>query len=274
MKVVRQIPELSGDALTFNIERFSDDEARDLLGRVISKAREVISVVSSAYQEEWKNNPSTGIRAVFGHWLVQTVRHFAAVIILCEEDDLSVVANTHHRQIFELFLQVRYFASVDQDTKEILAQKIPAIGYIEYLEKLSVIKDHKHIKDAYDEIKQMLELYDDDLIQEIITDRKNRKYNWFGRSFSQLAKDISRNNEDLRSTYQIISADIHGIWDLSLDVRNPEPGVLDFRGYPDKATLFIRATELVDQVTTLFIKLWNEIAESVGAECVYYYDED
>jgi len=273
MKFIKRIPEYKGTPLIDCTDINSESAAHDLLCVVIAKAREVIGVVSDAYREEWTNKPSTGVRAVFGHWLVKAVRHFAAITILCEERDLSVLANVHHRQIFELFLQARYYASVDQEEKEKYTEKISASGCMEYLEKLDILKDHDYIKGAYEEISEKLALYDENLVDEIKRERKKRINYWFGRSFSQLAKDVSREGEDLRSVYQIISADIHGAWDLTLDVDNPEPGVLNFRGYPDKTTMYIRAAEMLDQVTTLYMNLWNEIAESVGAQGVYYLVE-
>jgi hypothetical protein len=141
---------------------------------------------------------------------------------------------------------------------------------VEYLEKLNILKDNEYINKANKEISEKLSSYDIDLIDDIRRERKKGIYYWFGRSFSQLAKNVSRAGEDLKSAYQIISADIHGTWNLTLDVNNPEPNILDFCGYPDKTTLFIRAAEMLYQVTSLFMNLWNEIAESVGAQRVYY----
>ncbi len=273
MKLIKEIPGVKEIPLTFIIERFDEPTAQKLLQTVINKAEEVVGVVTEAYKEEWTNNPSTLIRAVFGHWLVNAVRHFAAIIVLCEEHDLSVVANAHHRQIFELYLQVRYYASLDQESKEKYAEKISAIGCVDYLEKIGVLKDHEHIKSAHKEISDKLSKFDKNLIDEIMGEREKRSYHWFGRSFSQLAKDVSREAEDLRRVYQIISAEVHGTWDLTLDVNNPEPGLLDFRGYPNKTTLYIRAAEMLCQVTALYMNLWNEIAKSVGAQEVYYIDE-
>jgi hypothetical protein len=270
MKLIKRIPELKEMPPTFCVDRYSESTARDLLREVIIKAREVIEVVSEAYKEEWTNKPSISVRAVFGHWLVKAARHFLAAIILCEERDLSVVAGVHHRQMFELFIQIRYYASATLEGKEIFAEKISALGCVEYLEKLDVVKDNDHMKGAYDEISEILTHHNQDIVSEIRKERKNRIYDWFGCSFSQLAKDVSREGENLRGAYQIISADIHGAWDLALGVNNPEPGVLDFRGYPNKATMYIRAADLLDQITTLYMNLWNEIAESVGAQGVYY----
>ena len=81
---------------------------------------------------------------------------------------------------------------------------------------------------------------------------------------------ISVENEDLRSIYQIVSANIHGSWDHALYVKNPKPGLLDFRGYPNKKTLYLRAVEVLDDATLYYMKLWNEIADAVGADGVYY----
>jgi hypothetical protein len=273
MKLIDPITELEAMPLTFRIDRFDESSANKLLGSVIKKAEEVIGVVSDVFKEDWTNNPSTSVRAVFGQWLVTAVRHFAAVIVLCENHDLSVVADVHHRQIFELFLQTRYFASLDRDSKEKNAEKIVATGYVEFLEKITILKDHDQITNTYKEVLEKLNRFDANLRDEIQRDRKKKSFNWFGTSFSKLAENVSRAGEDLKSAYQIISADIHGTWNLAFDVCNPEPGLLDFRGYPDKTTLYIRATELLYQVTALYMNLWNEIAENVGAQMVYYSDK-
>jgi hypothetical protein len=270
MKLVQGIPELENGPLTFRIKAFTESTAHELLDVVLEKAKEVIGVVTDANKEEWKNAPSTRVRAVFGHWLVNATRHFKATICLCEEHDLSVVADTHHRQIFELYIQARYYASFDQSAKERYAEKMCAIGFIEYLEKMSVLKDHEQLRDTYKEVSDALSHYDSELVDEIYRERKKNRFNWFGGSFSQLASNVSREPEDLKRAYQIISADVHGTWTLAFDVSNPEPGHLDFRGYPDLATMYIRATETLYQVIAVYLNLWNEIAESVGAQTVKF----
>lgn len=273
MKFIKRIHSFEERPFTFFVEKYNESTAQSLLSDVIGKAREINGVISDAYKEEWTNKPSTGVRVVFGHWLVNAARHFGATIILCEEPILSVVSNVHHRQIFEIFLQVRYYVSLKQDVKEKIVDKISAWGCVDYLEKLDVLKDDNNIKKAFEEISKKLTQYDKNLVDEIIRERKNRLYNWFGISYSQLAQKLSREGENLRSAYQIISADVHGAWNLALDVSSPNPGVLDFRGYPDDTTLYIRAAETLDQVTSLYMNLWNEIAKSVGAKGVYYSDK-
>ncbi len=273
MKLIQGIPELEEGPLVFCVEKIDESSAHELLTVVLDKAKEVIGVVADTYKEEWTTAPSTEVRAVFGHWLVEAMRHFLATICLCEEHDLSVVVDVHYRRIFELYIQIRYYASLDQAAKERYAEKIYAIGCIEYLEKISVLKDHEHLRSAYDEISDALTQCDSELVVEINQERKKRQFNWFGGSFSQLAENVSRDGEDLRRAYQIISADVHGTWSLALDVRNPKPGHLDFRGYPDVATLYIRATEKLYQVIALYLNLWNEIAKSVGAQSVYFASE-
>ena len=271
MKLIKEIPRVDEVPLTFIIERFDEATAQKLLHAIIEKAKEVVGVVAEAYKEEWTNNPSTGVRAVFGHWLVNAVRHFGAIITLCEgtlrkEHDLAIVADVHHRQIFELFIQARYYALLDEKSKEKIAKKIYAIGCIDYLEKIDILKDHEYIKDGYNEISDRLSEIDKELVDEIMDERKKKSYQWFGRSFSQLAKDVSQAGEDLRSIYQVISADVHGTWNLALDVDNPEPGHLVFRAYPNRTTLYIRSAEMLHQVTNHYLKLWNGIARSVGAQ--------
>lgn len=270
MKLIKRLPECDGTPLTFKIDLFNESSAYDLLRRVIENARQVIGAVSDLYK--WTNNPSLNVRAVFGHWIVKAMRHFCAITILCEERDLSVVANVHYRQIFEIYLQIRYYSSLSEEVKEKYAEKIMALGCLEYLEKMGVLKDHDHFKQSYEEISKKLAMYDKELVTEIENNRKKNKYSWFDNSFSKLAKNICREGEDLESAYHMLSADMHGVWDLILDVDNPAPGVLDFRGYPNKTILYIRAAEMLDQVTSLIMKLWNEVADSVGAQGVFYQE--
>jgi hypothetical protein len=270
MKLIKGLPPVEEMPLTFSTERFDEASSYRLLGEVLDKAKEVISVVTEAYKEEWTKNPSTSVRAVLGHWLVSAFRHFRAIITLCEEQDLSMVADVHYRQIFELYLQVRYFTSLDDEIKEKCAEKISTIGCMDFLDKLSALKDHEQIKAAYVEVSEKLEKHDKEIVEEIIAERKKGKYTWFGSSYAKLAQTVSQPGEDLKSVYQIISSDVHGSWNLALDVRNPKPGHLDFRGYPDNATLYLRAAETVHQVTGRYMFLWNEIAESVGAQKVYF----
>jgi hypothetical protein len=274
MKLIQGIPELEAGPLVFLIESFDENSAHELLANVLEKAKEVIGVVTEAYNEVWTAAPPTEVRAVFGVWLVEAYRHFLSTIYLCEEHDLSVVANVHHRQIFEIYIQVRYYASLDLIAKEKCAEKIFAIGCIEYLENISPLKDHAQYISAYEEIATALSHCNSELVNEIKRERsKKRQYNWFGSSFSQLAENVNQSGEDLRRVYGIISADVHGTSRLALDVHNPKPGHLDFRGYPNVTTLYIRAAELISQIIGLYMNLWNEIAKSVGAQCVYIVTE-
>jgi len=240
---------------------------QEYLRRVILKARDPLSAVSDAYKNPWTKNPSTGIRAFIGHSLTKAHRHFAAAIILCEAQHLSMVVNVHHRQMFETFLQIRYFLSLDQDKKEYIAEKIAAWGCVEFLEKLESTKQLDNVKKGYADMQERLTHFDKNIVDEIYSENKlrPRKNNWFGSTYSELAKNVSKDGEDLRRVYQIISADIHGTWDLILEVANPKPGVLDFRGYPDKSTMYRWAAESLKQVMNLQIQLWNEVAVAVGA---------
>ncbi|MBI5962139.1 MAG: hypothetical protein HY863_01585 [Chloroflexi bacterium] len=246
-------------------EIISETQNLEFLGAVILKARDALIAVSDACKKPWTKNPSIGIRAFLGYSLVKARRHFAAVIVLCEERDLSMVAYVHHRQMFEIFLQVRYFLSFSQDKMEYLAQKISAWGCLEYLEKLESSKDRDGIKNGYDDMLEQLACFDKNIIDEIKVEKKQRKHNWFGSNFSKLATNVSTEGQDLKLAYQVISNNIHGTWGLALEVANPEPGFLDFRGYPDKSTMYKWAADLLNQVMILYINMWNEIAVTVGA---------
>ena len=240
-------------------------DALKLRDGVIHRSRELISSVLGAYKEQWKANPSTGVRAALGHWIMNSVRHLAAISILCEEHDLSTVAEVHYRQILEIMLQVRYFLSFDPHERDLVAQRISAWGCLDFLDKLEILKDHKLIKSGYEKAEEQLSTYELDIVEAARKDRKNRQLYWFGRSFSRLADQVSRGNEDFRGVYRITSGEIHGSWALTFGVANPAPGSLDFSGYPDKATLYRRAAELVDRATLLYVETWNEISRSVDA---------
>ena len=270
MKLIKGVPEISNMPAVFMSDKYTEKTASHLLAKVEAYAKEALKVVLEAFKEEWKYHPSAKIKGVFGHWLVNSSRHLRAAIILCNEYDLSIVANVHHRQIFEIFLQVKYYANLTQNEKEEKADILSIIGSIEFLEKMKGLQDSDNIEKSYKEITAYLARYDKELVDNIKKKRKNSKYNWFDRSFNQLAKDMGNKDQDLKVAYQIISADIHGTWDYLFDVKHFEPGVIDLRGYPDRTTLFIRAAETLYQVTNLFITLWNEIARSVGAEEVFY----
>ncbi len=270
MKLITRIPELENVPLTFFTENYSENSAHILLNAIIDKAREIFSIISSVYRENWANNPPNYVRKALGCWMVNASRHFCASIILSENYDLSLMANVHYRQIFEDFLQIRFYTSQNDEDKEKLTNRIAAIGFIEWLEKMNPLKTEDFLSETYEKISKKLDHFDKLELDQIEKDRKKRNYYWFGCSFSELAKRVSKPNEDLRSVYKMISADIHGAYSLSLDVYQPEPDKLDFRGYPNKTTLYLRAAEMLDQITSLYMNLWNEIAIVVGAEMVYY----
>ena len=242
-----------------------------LLEQGLERAYQIISQVSEAFQETWELNPGTGIRALLGSWNIRAVRHLLAIITLADERDLALVANVHYRQMFEIMLQIRYFLSASIDEQEALAEKISAWGCLDWLEKMKSLKDHDLINRGYQQMMEQLETYNPKLVVQIREER-SKNWNWFGMSFSKLAHQVSKDGEDLKSAYHIISADLHGSWEVTLNVANPQPGVLDFRGYPDKATLYYWAAEVVDRASQLYLQTWNEVARSVGAPQVQMQD--
>lgn len=274
MRSIKRLPGFDGIPFTFKIESYSESEAFDLLQKTIAKSREFISNIVITFKGDWEDCLSTNIRMVMGHWIVKAVRLLVTLTVLCEERDLSVNANIFHRQIFELCLQTRFFSKLSDTEKEENAIKIKIFGCLEYLEKMEPVKDNEHVKNVYKEVSDYLNTFDDKLVKKYKEKRNQRKYFWFGRSFSQLANELSREGENLRGVYQIISADIHGVWDLVLDVKNPEPSMLNFRGYPNNKTMYIRGVETLDQATLLVMEMWNEIAECVGAEKVTFIKDN
>ena len=259
--------EFENDALGISIggDSFSEDDAQKHLTKTLERARTVISIVVEAFKEPWSKNPSTSVRAVLGLWVVNIMRHFLAIQILAEEFDLIKIADTHYRQMFEIMLQIRFITSAENNKRERLAHKVSAWGCVDYLEKMKRFKDVDFAKNAYIEEQTHLSEYDPDLVAEIKKERKQRNLYWFGSSLTRLANSVSTESEDLAQAYRIISAQVHGSWDVTLDVANPQPGILDFRGYPNKAQLYYWASELLDQASNLYIQVWNEVAISVGA---------
>lgn len=234
----------------------------------IGTARDNILAVTDAFTKDWEANPSTGVRALLGHWMVDAFRHIRALIALCEEQDLSMVADAHNRQLFEILLQVRHFLSYDENQRERIAQKISAMGCIDFLEKLEPLKDHPIVMPGYLEAERQLKEYDPDIVEEIREDRAKRIWYWFGKSFSSLAEAVSGTGQDLKTVYQLRSAEMHGSWALTFGVANPEPGSLDLRGYPNRAVMYEWAADLVDESVRLYVSIWNAIAQVVKAPAV------
>jgi hypothetical protein len=249
---------------TIDGQYISEDDALKNLSEVIDAAHVSISNVSHAFHESWKSNPSTGVRAAFGHWLVSSARHVVAVTTLVQENDLVKVAEVHYRQMLEILFQVRKVASTHGANREHIVQKVAAWGVLDYLEKMEFVKDTEWGRGGYEDVEQRLELFDVELVLEIKKERKRSMY-WFGKNFSSLAKEVTRQPEDLAKVYHVVSAQAHGAWDLALDVINPAPGHLDFRGYQNKAQLYYWSAELLDRVYKLNVQIWNEIATAVDA---------
>ena len=245
-----------------------EKDARLLRDATIRKARSIISDVSRAFNSTRTKNPSTNVRAVFGLWANKAVMHLAAITVLAEEHDLSIVAYVHHRQMIEILIQVRYLAMANEKQREKIARKVIAWGCADYLEKISTFKDTDVGKAGYEVISRQFANFDRDVIDEISAERAKGQLYWFGRSPSKLAKIVSRGAEDLKRLYHLVSAQAHGIWDVALEVTNPKPGSLFFRPYPDRATLFRWSANLVDQTTYLLVQIWNEIADATGAQSI------
>lgn len=257
------------NAFTLNVNNYNEESAHKLLLTVINNAKIVYEIIAGAYKAEWTNNPSVGVRTVLGLWLVTAARHFEAAIVLCMQGDLYIVSDVHLRQIIELYLQARYFASLEKLQMEKEADNIYVIACIEYLEKLQMLKDHESIKDEYRKILDKVSQYDKVIIEKIYKDRKKSK-NWFGMTYSNLAQYFSEPGENLVGIYKVTSTDVHGSWDILFGVRSPEPGIIEFRSYKDKTTKDLQAAERLFTTTGYYINAWNQIAKVIGAEEVYY----
>jgi len=249
-------------------KEFSLDEASCLLADTISRAQDLASEVTEAFRSPWTLHPSGAVRVVLAFWVAKAFRHLRAIITLAKHHDLVKVADVHQRQMLEIFLQARAVISADPTARERMAQKAAAWGCVDYLEKMEKVKEAPFARNGYLEVQDQLTHFDPDIVTEIRSDRKKRNMFWFGMPFTQLGATLSRDGEDLGQVYRIASGQSHGSWDIALDVANPEPGHLDFRGYPNDAQLALWAAETVDEAMVLYHKLWNEVAEAVGAPLI------
>jgi hypothetical protein len=243
-------------------------EAKTRLSATVSTSRGVIQRVTDAFHADWNLNPGQATRAALGKWIVTATRHLTAMNLLAEEHDLWTVSHSHHRQIFEILLQVRHFTQAEPALRDRLAQRVSASGCLELLDHLEPLQDHPKVRPGYQEMTDLLSKYDQDVIEELRAQRAKRRFNWFGTSFTELARRVSIGHEDLAGAYGIISSEHHGVWDLTIGVAAPDPGVLDFRGYPDLEANYQRAADLVDEATQRYAQIWNDVARIVGAPTV------
>jgi hypothetical protein len=119
-------------------------------------------------------------------------------------------------------------------------------------------------RQGFQEAMEQFAKYDDQIVKRAKRDRERRRWYWFGRSFSGLAREVTQEGEDLEKLYHLASAQAHGVWDVTFGVSIPEPGVLLFGESPDAITSLRWATELVDRATRQSLLIWNEIAEATG----------
>lgn len=251
----------------------AERQARAELEIAIDRASEAIARVAYSFAQPWRKSPGTGARAVFGLWANKLIRHLAAVTVLSQGGGLSQIAEVHYRQMIEILIQVRKFASAAPEERERLAQRISAFGSLEFIEKLEQFKDTDFGRQGYGEAVDQLGKYDDRIVKRAKRDRERRRWYWFGRSFSSLAREVGRKGEDLEKLYHLTSAQTHGVWDVTFGVSSPEPGVLLFGESPDAATSARWAAELVDRATQQTLVIWNEIAEATGAPRVSRLDQ-
>jgi hypothetical protein len=245
-----------------------ETDARKLLNAAISQAADATDAIATAFREPWKLDPSEGVRAVFGVWINKSIRHLVAISTLTGIEGLGLIAEVHCRQLLEIFLQARYMAATSPQERERLAEKISAWGCVEWLVKMEPLKDQAFATAGWTEMTTQLTKYDPALVLQVKSEQAQHYY-WFGPSFSKLARHVSRKGEDLVALYHLSSTQLHGAWDITLGVSNPKQGVLDFREWPDRATLYRWAADVVDRGKYFTTQTWNEIASATGAPHVH-----
>jgi len=236
-----------------------------LLRATMLRAIDVTTAISDSFAQPWTDNPGGNERAVFGIWTNNAIRHLASVTALAQQGDLALTAEVHFRQLLELLLQTRRLAEEPRPSREGLALKVAAWGCIDYLRKLQPVKDHPLAVKGYAELAAMKSRFPKPLVAQIEREMKKGKKFWHGLTQTELARRTSRGSQNLAAVFQIASSQLHGSWDVALGVTSPRPGVLDFRPYPDQATLYRWSADLVDRCTDFSIAIWNTVARAVGA---------
>jgi len=236
-----------------------------LLRATVLRAIDTRRAISRSFSAPWTKNPGPNERAVFGTWTNNAVRHLGAVIVLVEQGDLALIAEVHFRQLLELLLQVRRLAQEPTASRDSLALKVAAWGCVDYLKKLEPVKNEPYAAAGYTQLSSMKARFPPALIKQIEAEMKKGKKYWYGVTTTTLANRVSLGHENLAAVFAIASAQAHGSWDVALGVTSPSPGHLDFRPYPDSATLHTWAAETLDRVTEFSVRIWNTIADVVGA---------
>jgi len=244
---------------------YRPSEEQILLRATVLRSIDVRSEISESFSKPWTNNPGSNERAVFGMWVNNAVRHLVAVTVLAEQGDLALIAEVHFRQLLELLLQTKRLAAEPSASRDSLALKVAAWGCIDYLNKLQPVKNHPLAADGYAELSSMKSRFPKALTAQIESEMKKGKKHWHGLTETDLARRMSSGSQDLAALYRIASSQLHGSWDVALGVSSPRPGRLEFRPYPDQATLYRWSAELVDRCTEFCIALWNTVAKTVGA---------
>jgi hypothetical protein len=170
--------------------------------------------------------------------------------------------------MFEIKLQIRKYLAQDAVDRPALADRITLWGYYDLADKLKPGLEHPVMNRGYEWVQRNIAGYEAKIRGEVVKERQHNQRWWFGKSFSQLAKEVSRGNENLKALYHLLSADAHGTWALATEVASLQPGHLDFRGYPDKATMYRWAAEDLDYTMHLYLECWNEVARAVGAPTI------
>lgn len=254
---------MDGMAKTIQGNYMSEEEANEYFNGIHVVFEKVVRKIINEFQEPWSNNLSTNVRAIFGFWIRQSILHTIAFRELSIKGDLGMIGKVHTRQILEILLQVRELASKNVEEREQLSKKIIAYGLIDYREKLSSVVNDQPNRDGYKEVLEHLAKFDGDFVIEIEKDYKNN-HNWFGTSFTQLGHSVNIGSEDLGNLYKFLSADSHGIFSVALEVSNPRPGFLDFRGYQNKAQYIYWVACELELATNLLLKVWNSSADVIG----------
>jgi len=253
------------------------NKSRKQLQESINQTKAAVIEFQLLAREDWKNKLSPEEYVVFLYWANKATNHLLAVIALCEADmredliaskyELVPIANIHYRQMVELFLQVKYLAKIEKNERPHFAEKAVAFGVVEYLRKMEIFRDDEFAQKGISEMEERLKYFSPEIIQEI---QDEKRFYWFGKSFSQLASEVSTTDNDFKALYGLVSAHAHGIWDIILGVSNPQDSVLRISQYQNKNQKADFGRLLIEEATIMFRQTWNAIAVAVGAPLMIY----
>lgn len=218
--------------------------------------------------QEFKSNmptpPNDGVQRVLGVWIYWLLLHSKAILRLASKQDLGMSAEVHYRQLVEIFLQFRKIALAKPALREEMARKIMIFGILDWMQKLENLQDLNEVASGFTEMKRMLAKFPEVEVANARRARKEKKWNWYETSFTQLARDVSQEGERFGNLYQLTSGSAHGSWNVALGVSESSQGDFVYSPVKDRKTMYRWAEETMSRAENFLIDTWREISQFVG----------